>query len=62
MFEHIEKNASEQLPDCTYAEFLTLQIENCKDLFTEEELQTLKNDLERIDKIDKAIQELTEKE
>ncbi len=62
VFENIEKNASEQLPDCTYAEFLTIQIENCKDLFTEEELQTLKKDLERIDEIDKKIQELKEKE
>ncbi|WP_031474863.1 TlpA family protein disulfide reductase [Agathobaculum desmolans] len=61
VFENIEKNASEQLPDCTYAEFLTLQIENCKDLFTEEELQTLKKDLERIDEIDKKIQGLREK-
>lgn len=62
VFANTDKNAAQQLSDCTYAEFLTLQIENCKDLFTEEELQTLKNDLERIDKIDKAIQELTEKE
>lgn len=62
VFENVEKNAIEQLSDCTYAEFLTLQVENCKDLFTEEELQTLKKDIERIDEIDKKIQRLTENE
>lgn len=62
VFENVQKDNPMQEEACTYAEFLMLQVENCKDLFTQEELHTLKKDLERIDEIDKAIQALEETE
>ena len=62
MFENVQKDNPMQEETCTYAEFLMLQVENCKDLFTQEELHTLKKDLERIHEIDKAIQALEETE
>lgn len=62
VFENAQKDNPMQEEACTYAEFLMLQVENCKDLFTQEELHTLKKDLERIDEIDKAIQALEETE
>lgn len=62
VFENVQKDNPMQEDDCTYAEFLMRQVENCKDLFTQEEQQTLKKDLERIDEIDKAIQALEETE
>lgn len=62
VFENAQKDNPIQEEACTYAEFLMLQVENCKDLFTQEELHTLKKDLERIDEIDKAIQALEETE
>lgn len=62
VFENMHKTNAKQAENSTYAEFLALQIESCKDLFAEEELQTLKKDLERIDEIDKAILALEEAE
>ncbi len=38
------------------------QTENCKSLFTDEELQTLNEDIKKIDEIDRKIQELENKE
>lgn len=62
VFENIQKNDPEQMPDCTYAEFLKAQTETCKSLFTDKELQTLNEDIKKINEIDRKIQELENKE
>lgn len=58
VFENIQKNNIEQMNDISYAEFLKAQIETCKTSFTETELKTLDNDLQKIAEIDKEIQTL----
>ena len=50
--------ANEKTP---YPEFLKSQIEESKDLFTEDELKMLNDDLKEIEKIEKQIQELNQK-
>ncbi len=51
-----------QANEMSYPEFLKSQIEESKDLFTEDELKILNDDLKEIEKIEMQIQELSKTE
>ncbi len=61
VFSKIQKDKV-QANEMSYPEFLKSQIEESKDLFTEDELKILNDDLNEIEKIEKQIQELSKSE
>lgn len=61
VFSKIQKDKVQANEKTPYPEFLKSQIEESKDLFTEDELKMLNDDLKEIEKIEKQIQELNQK-
>ncbi|WP_130838032.1 TlpA family protein disulfide reductase [Lachnoclostridium sp. Marseille-P6806] len=62
LFAKVEKDKAVQGEDASYVEFLKSQIEGIKDSFSEEERNTLYDDLKKIEEIEKQIQELGQKD
>ena len=60
LFANIQNSQVEQNKDIPYVEFLKSQIEKSKSSFTEEELNTLNDDLKRIDEIEAKIKDLNQ--
>jgi len=61
LFDKVEKDKVRQDSSETYDEFLKAQIEAGKNLFTEEEIKILNEDLKKITELEKQILELTNK-
>lgn len=62
VFGHIEKSNIELTEGTSYADFLNVQVEALKNSFTKDELNTLHDDINRIDEIEKQLQELERKQ
>ena len=58
LFAKIQKDEVKQSENTSYVEFLKSQIEASKDSFTEDELNTLNEDLKKIEEIEMQIQNL----
>lgn len=62
VFSKIPKDKIQAEKQMSYPEFLKSQIEESKDLFTDDELKILHDDLKEIEKIEIQIQELSQTE
>lgn len=61
LFSKIKKDQAEENVEKPYVEFLKEQLEASKADFTEDEIKTINEDLEKIDEIEKKIAELKKK-